>query len=412
MTVPLPRHPNLDYIKKQAKQLLAAHKNGQRQACQFWRRLERFSNSSDDEILAADLSLADAQFVVALFYGFDSWGKLKEEIDSYPDSDEISLDAVRKRCKHEIPEYAGAGVPLGVVCALNHEGVDIDFVDFAAMSGWAFSFGYQYGDISAAHMGVRGNPKDDGPIEVFAFLPLNLGFDYEMARTAEHDELWAFVQKHVEAGKPIMSEHFDGGLITAYRKKGGRRQVFFDGTVFPGWTYIEKLNPYAAYTLKKVGDPLPEKQIRNRALKRALAKGEPHEWKGTPQGLAALRSYAADVADPSKDFSDIEEWFCWAAFERLMARRCCELWLRDCAGEFHGELSSLLKKAAGKYREAFAQYEGYRAAVQDGFDPRTPLRERARTPERIAVIASILERGIQAESDGVELLEEAAALLG
>jgi hypothetical protein len=412
MTVPLPRHPDLDYIKKQAKQLLAAHRDSNRQACQLWRRLGRFVDASDDEILGARLTLADAQYAVALHYGFASWAKLREEINSYPRSDEISLDAVRERSKAKLPRYAGAGVPLGVVCALNHEGVDIDIAEFLAVSGWAFSFGYKYGDISPAYMGVRGNPKQDGPLEVFAFLPLSLGFDYELARTAEPDTVWDFVRKYVAAGTPIVSEHFDGGLITAYREREGNRQVFFDGTVFPGWWDVDKLNPYAVYVLKKGGHTLPEDRIRSTALRRAVAKGRAHEREGAPQGLAALRAYLADVADGEKDFHDMDEWFCWAAFERLMARKCAQLWLRSCAKCYDASVNSQLREAADCYGEAFEHYERYRSAVQDGFPPRATLRERARTPERIAVITPVLASGIAAEERGLQHLAKAVEAIG
>ncbi len=411
MTVPLPRHPNLDYIKKQAKQLLAAHRGGMKQSCQFWRRLKRFEKASDDEILSADLALADAQFVVARHYGFDNWAKLRDEVNSYPKNEAISLDAVRSRCKEEIPEYAGAGVPLAVVCALNHEGVELDYMEFAAKTGWAFSFGYEYSDLSPAYHAVCGDPKADGPYEVFAFLPASLGFHYDMARTAEPEELWDFVQKHVDAGTPIMSEHFDGGLIAAYRNQDGKRQVFFDGTAFPGWWEIERLHPYAVYVMRKSGEAMPEDEIRLLALRRAVTKGRAHDWKGVPQGLSALKAYLVDLSDESKDYRDTEEWFCWAAFERLMARRCCESWLHDCAPHYEGEVARLLQAAANSYGEAFRRYEEYRSAVQDGFSPRATLQERARTPERIAVIAPILEQGIAAESEGLGLLERAVELL-
>lgn len=411
MTVPLPRHPNLDYIKKQAKQLLAAHKQGQKQTCQFWRRLNRFANLTDDEILTANLTLADAQFVVALHYGFDSWAKLKDEVTSYPKSGTLSLEAVTKRCGKDIPEYVGAGVLLAVVCALNHEGVDIDLMEFAAKSGWAFSFGYEYGDLKPAYLAVRGDPNADGPSEVFAFLPMLMGFDYELARTADPDAVWNFVRTHVDLGRPIMSEHFDGGLITSYRERDGKRQVFFDGTVFPGWWDVNKLHPYAVYVLKQTGDPLPENQIRSLALKRAVAKGQAHDWRGIPQGLSALRTYLADVADHTKDFSDTGEWFCWAAFERLMARRCCELWLHACADAYGGDIKSRLLDAARRYGEAYKHYEQYRCAVQDGFPPRTSLRNRVRTPEQIAAITPILEACIAAESAGLGSLKQAVELL-
>jgi hypothetical protein len=208
-----------------------------------------------------------------------------------------------------------------------------------------------------------------------------------------------------------MSEHFDGGLMTDYRQKGKKRQLFFEGTAFPGWTDVDKLHPYAVYTLKRSGKALPEDQIRRLALRRAVAKGKPHEWKGTPQGMAALRAYLVDVNDETKDFSDMEEWFCWATFERLMARRCCELWLHSAAESFGENVESLLRDAARDYGEAFRQYESYRSTVQDGYRPGVSLHERARTPERIATIAPILEAGIAAESVGLERMEQAVELL-
>ena len=97
-----------------------------------------------------------------------------------------------------------------------------------------------------------------------------------MALTSDADAVWDFVRKHVDAGTPVMSEHFDGGLMTAYRVKGKKRQLFFDGTAFPGWTDVDKLHPYAVYTLKKTKQALPEDQIRELALHRAVANGKAH----------------------------------------------------------------------------------------------------------------------------------------
>jgi hypothetical protein len=284
-------------------------------------------------------------------------------------------------------------------------------MEFAAATGWAFSFGYSYEDVSAAYMAVRGDPKADGPFEVFAFLPQQYGLDYEMARTAEPDELWPFVMDHVDAGIPIMSEHMDGGLITAYREQSGRRQFYFDGTVFPGWIDIDKLNPYAVYSFVQRHEVRPRDEIRRRALERAVTKGIAHTWNGTPQGMAALRRYLADVSDVTKDFADTGEWFCWAAFERLMARRCCEVWLRRAASELDGEARTLVNEAADRYGEAFEGYDRYRVEMGAG-ERRPRSNERtARTPDRIAATARMLQSGIEAEAAGLEALARAVALL-
>jgi hypothetical protein len=300
---------------------------------------------------------------------------------------------------------------MAVVAALNHASIPIRFMEFASASGWAFSFGYSYDDISPAYMAVRGNPGSDGPTEMFSFLPIQFGLSFEMAPTSEPDEVWSFVREHVEQGIPVMSEHMDGGLLTAFREHREKRQIFFDGTVTPGWTDVDGLDPHGVYAFVRTGAPKPPKDIRLAALRRAVDKGLGHEWNGVPQGLNALRSYLADVRDPEKDFAETPEWFCWATFERLMARRCAEVWLRSVAAVLEGPVAQKVAAAANQYGEAFQWYDRYREETQ-GYDrPRPTLWERARAPHRIDTIVPLLEKGIAAEARGLEALAEANEVL-
>ena len=125
-------------------------------------------------------------------------------------------------------------------------------------------------------MAVRGNPESDGPFEVFAFLPDRFGFGYESVLTEDHDALWRFVKKHVDAGTPIMSEHLDGGLITGYREDDAERRLYFDGTVGAGWLRVGALQPHAVYVLEKQRGAMPRETITRQALRRAVEKGSPH----------------------------------------------------------------------------------------------------------------------------------------
>ncbi len=151
----LPRHPNLGHLKMQAKMLLAAQRRGVPASCTLFRRIRRFSAQSDEEILEATVSLAEAQLALAMHNGYSSWKELIDEARSYPPSSDFSLKAVAERSEEAIPDYAGAGVPSAVVAALNHAGVPVGFMEFVAASGWSFSFGYLYHDISPAYMAVR-----------------------------------------------------------------------------------------------------------------------------------------------------------------------------------------------------------------------------------------------------------------
>lgn len=412
MSLSLPSKPSLTQLRHQAKDVLRAQRSGDASGCGVLRNLRRFSVAPDEQILGARVTLHEAQFALALEYGFASWDKLRRHVRAEQARGASTLEAVIARSAEEIPDYAGAGVPLGVVAALNHAGVEIDFMEFAAASGWAFSFGYTYGDISPAFMAVRGDPRADGPYEVFAFLPTRLGFDYQMAETKKPDQLWPFVRKHVDAGTPIMSEHLDGGLISGTREHNGTRQVYFDGTVGAGWIDVDKLHPYAVYVLARAREAETPEQIAGEALRRALRKASAHEHRGVPQGMAALRAYLADVSDPSKNFADCGEWFCWAAFERLTARKCCSVWLRSLRGVVPGDAGRLLVEAAGLYGSAFELYEQYRAEVLAGEPTPLNLQERARTPERISVIAPLLEQAISAEAAGIEALGRVVEALG
>src|SRR6266511_2068083 len=83
MTKSLPSQPNLEQLKNQAKDLLKSLKSGAADAIQRIRENHpRWSAASEPEMHAAELSLSDAQLVLAREYGFASWPKLKEHVDA------------------------------------------------------------------------------------------------------------------------------------------------------------------------------------------------------------------------------------------------------------------------------------------------------------------------------------------
>ncbi|MGD8277004.1 MAG: hypothetical protein PVH00_03210, partial [Gemmatimonadota bacterium] len=75
----LPRHPSLGILRKQAKDLLAAHRHGLPVSCAFLRRVRRLSALDDRAILESAVSLTEAQLAVALQYGYSNWKDLCDE---------------------------------------------------------------------------------------------------------------------------------------------------------------------------------------------------------------------------------------------------------------------------------------------------------------------------------------------
>ncbi len=81
MSPRLPLHPNLDHLKKQAKDLLKSYRSGDLQACSSIQQyLPRFSQRSASEILAVGISLHEAQHVIARKYGFENWSALRKVV--------------------------------------------------------------------------------------------------------------------------------------------------------------------------------------------------------------------------------------------------------------------------------------------------------------------------------------------
>src|SRR5713101_8949927 len=77
----LPARPSLEQLRKQAKELLRDYHAGKTAAAERFRGISpRLADTSQTK----DVTLADAQFVLAREYGFESWGKLKQHLEALP----------------------------------------------------------------------------------------------------------------------------------------------------------------------------------------------------------------------------------------------------------------------------------------------------------------------------------------
>jgi ankyrin repeat protein len=80
---PLPQNPNLEHLKKQAKDLLRRYREGDAAAvARFAEHLPAAAGKSPSAITAMGLRLADAQSCIARSYGFASWAELALRVES------------------------------------------------------------------------------------------------------------------------------------------------------------------------------------------------------------------------------------------------------------------------------------------------------------------------------------------
>jgi ankyrin repeat protein len=77
----LPERPNLEQLKRQAKDLLHSARASDLAALGRFRILPAFGSRSDADLLRAAIALHDAQSVIAREYGFNSWNALRERVE-------------------------------------------------------------------------------------------------------------------------------------------------------------------------------------------------------------------------------------------------------------------------------------------------------------------------------------------
>jgi ubiquinone/menaquinone biosynthesis C-methylase UbiE len=79
----LPKKPNLEFLKKEAKALRSLHKQGDVSCCELIRQYDAsFKSKTGAEIISATFSINDAQRIIAREYGYSSWATLKQYIES------------------------------------------------------------------------------------------------------------------------------------------------------------------------------------------------------------------------------------------------------------------------------------------------------------------------------------------
>jgi hypothetical protein len=72
---------SLTQLRKQAKEILKAHRAGEPGVGRVLRRLPRLAGASAEEILSAAVCLSDVQFALAREHGFDSWAAVKRYVE-------------------------------------------------------------------------------------------------------------------------------------------------------------------------------------------------------------------------------------------------------------------------------------------------------------------------------------------
>jgi catechol 2,3-dioxygenase-like lactoylglutathione lyase family enzyme len=116
----------LDIFRKQAKQLVRWHRAGNYSVAGRIRRLARYAHLTDREALALDFPLHEAQEIVALEAGYDSWAGLKAAAGQNETPPGPSVPSLR--LARAIPVVFVADVEASAMFYRDSLGFSIDFL--------------------------------------------------------------------------------------------------------------------------------------------------------------------------------------------------------------------------------------------------------------------------------------------
>ena len=107
MSPSLSPYPDLEQLKKQAKDLRKAHSDGSRQAAQRLKaHVRRCTDLDEDAILAGKVLLRDAQHVIAREHGYAGWQELREAVSdnlSAPEPRSLLVESVEYEEEQLLP---------------------------------------------------------------------------------------------------------------------------------------------------------------------------------------------------------------------------------------------------------------------------------------------------------------------
>jgi catechol 2,3-dioxygenase-like lactoylglutathione lyase family enzyme len=195
----------LEVYRKHAKQLVRWHREGNHSVGGHIRRIARYSHLTDREALALAFPLHEAQEVVALEAGYDSWAALRTAADHDQPTSAPTIPSLR--LARAIPVVFVADVDASAAFYRDSLGFSIDF--------------------------LHGEPPFYGSVSRDGAC-VHLKFVHEPVLTIGPDDRDAFINVFVEVDnvKALFAEYLSAGVTFAQRLQkeawGGRDFIVLD----------------------------------------------------------------------------------------------------------------------------------------------------------------------------------------
>ena len=384
MSRTLPPRPNFTQLRHQAKDLLSAHERKDVSACGVLRRLRRFTSADDAGMLAQPLALHEAQYALAMEYGFASWNALKRHIEKVTgrpspvrrEKDRTYVTGLEKHgigCKDAHDNSVIACI-AGVMAAMGED--DLTYEYLMGASGAAFRVQMlQPNWCPSAACAECGYNCVPGAMAVtgYRLTWIEAQRDGKWLGEGVKEALQA-VPASVDRGVPVILAGKESGLIVGYHVDGKlvvrpyehREDGYKDTEVFgPAGALPESLADKVAANdwawgvgiIEPVDLPMDRHQAVVNSLRLAVKLAKTERFGNYLSGFAALEHWADALLDDSRfDSLTADNWFpvahgngyCYPCL--WSARFNAEKYLRDVADNYQDPVRAQLLELAGLYQ--------------------------------------------------------------
>jgi len=383
MSRSLPPKPSLRYLKEEAKDLLKAHHRRDTTVCPTLRLLRRLRDATDQQIMSAEVQLHEAQFALAMDYGFPSWDALVEKVKSVDESVVFRDDRA-----------AGVGFSgdslrqdtfsLAVTAALGLLGPSVDYRTIHLWSGNAFAPDIRPDEPTRGHWQLQGRERCLDVIAAGAGVQVRPFPNYHgladippMPKDQKEADVWlreyyakpaaSYLSHAIQAGEVVVTcgewvfptrgvLWCDWGLVVEARGDGTILGAAPNGQSDNLITHVRD-----GWILRAGGSPLPAEEIRRQLLQRAVQRirGEgPAFGPGSREVLFGLAAMDAWIAAMGQAPYDCEQWqgkdhsaahARQTAMPTFEGSKAAGTYLRAMAKEFPAQAAVALEAAADQY---------------------------------------------------------------
>lgn len=375
MTRTLPPRPDFTQLRHQAKDLLRAHERKDSACCPVLRRLRRFASADDAAILARPLALHEAQYALAMEYGFASWTAMKQHVldagggESVPrvrrENGRVWIDGVPELRWGRSGECTFAGALSAALSATDRP---VAYSDLMGASGLAFRV--RWWRRFDQPDWCPSSPVGEFSEEIVAVADA-IGWRIRQASRMEDDnkDMSAnaqAVRDSIDAGRPVVG-YPDADLNTAvcygYEQSGEETAFLWNAYGRNGHRVSpSKVGPWLLFMDEPIEPMSPRVALKQALTTPNWRRSRLQHWNPVYgdngwylYGRDALQQWRKDIA--MAESLSVEQqaklfFVSWWCFDCLIdARRSAAKFLGDHLATIPGEARKHLAKAVGSYSQ-------------------------------------------------------------